>query len=123
MPKIEITKQELMASDDWAEVFADKSSGNTDKTITVAPPGSQVSDATVTRDDVVEIIAAVNGENDGADWVGVFRLKDGRFLVAEGGCDYTGWDCRAGNSLTVCATMEDVLTFGLSPETRDRLGL
>lgn len=80
-------------------------------------------DATVERADVTSIIAAVNGENDGPDWLGVFTLKDGRFLVASGGCDYTGWDCQAGNNLTVCATMADVLQFGLSPEERGRLGL
>ncbi len=36
----------------------------------------------VFRKDVVEILAAVNGYNDGDEWVGVFRMKDGRFLVA-----------------------------------------
>ncbi len=44
------------------------------------------------RIDIAEIIAAVNGKNDRDSWLGVFLLKDGRFLVAEGSCDYTGWD-------------------------------
>ena len=30
--------------------------------------------------DVVEVIAASDGENDGASWLCVVRLKDGRFV-------------------------------------------
>lgn len=41
--------------------------------------------------DVAEVIARVDGENDGANWCGVFRLRDGRFAFVEAGCDYTGW--------------------------------
>lgn len=123
MATLEITLDQLRASGDWAEVFADENSGNVSKTISLAPPGAPVSDATMTRDDVAEIIAAVNGDNDGPDWLGVFRLKDGRYLVASGGCDYTGWDCQAGNHLIVCADMANVLEFGLTPDERARLGL
>jgi hypothetical protein len=43
------------------------------------------------REDVDSIVAMVNGENDGADWVGVFKLKDGRYASIRAGCDYTGW--------------------------------
>lgn len=88
----EITLPELLESCDWAEVFGDESSGNTDKQTDPCPPGSDVDTSPPSRADVAEIIAAVNGENDGQDWVGVFLLKDGRFLLATGGCDYTGWD-------------------------------
>jgi hypothetical protein len=42
--------------------------------------------------DVADVIAAVEGENDGADWVAVVRLRDGRFGYVTAGCDYTGWD-------------------------------
>ncbi len=123
MPKLEITMAELMDSYDWAEVFADRSSGNTTKAVNVAPPGAQVTFDPPSRADVAEIIAAVNGENDEEEWVGVFRLKDGRYLIAAGSCDYTGWDCQAGNSLTVCANMADVLQFGLDERQRARLDL
>ena len=64
------------------------------------------------------VIAAVNGENEYSHWIGVFKLKDGRFLIANGQCDYTGWDCRAGNTLQVGRTLSDVLQYGL---TRDEL--
>jgi len=120
---IEITIEELLEDGDWAQVFADESWGNVDKTVQVAPPGADVDDAPFGRQDVEEIIAAVNGENDAADWLGLFRLKDGRYAVCSGGCDYTGWDCQAGNSMTVCATVEDALQFGLSEFERERLDL
>lgn len=92
MAVIETTLEELRDDYDWAQVFADENAGNVSKDVRKAPPNSDVSDAPMTRNDVVEIIAAVNGDRDGPDWIGVFRLKDGRFLVASGGCDYTGWD-------------------------------
>lgn len=123
MPKIEMTLADMRQDCDWAQVFADKSYGNTDKTVSVAPPNSSVSPEPMTRDDVEEIVALVNGDNDGPDWLGVFRLRDGRFLVASGCCDYTGWDCQAGNSLIVCASLADVIQFGLTDAEKLRLEL
>ena len=90
--RIEISMDQLMSDGNWAEVFGDESSGNTDKTTDECPPGSGVDRTPPTRADVAEIIAGVNGERDEDSWVGVFRLKDGRYLVASGWCDYTGWD-------------------------------
>lgn len=40
---------------------------------------------------VVEVIAAVDGDNDGDDWVAIGRLDDGRYFKIFAGCDYTGW--------------------------------
>ena len=117
----EITIEELMDSYDWKEVFGEGTGGNTDKSTMVIPPGSEVDSTPPNRFDVIEVIAAVNGENDGVAWVGVFLLKDGRYCIAEGGCDYTGWDCRAGNSLSVCATLEDVIRFGFNPAQKKKL--
>lgn len=123
MPKLEITLEELQGSYDWCEVFGEGSGGNTDKVTDECPPGADVDRTPPNRSDVAEVIAAVNGENDGDDWIGVFRLKDGRFLVAEGSCDYTGWDCQAGNTLQVAATLNDAITFGLTPDQKTRLEL
>lgn len=69
------------------------------------------------------MIACVNGENDGQEWVGVFRFNDGRFAVVSAGCDYTGWDCQASNSISVAATLDDAIRFGLNDSERARLGL
>lgn len=108
---------------DWAEVFGEGGGGNTDKTTDVCPPGSSVDPTPPMREDVVEIIAMVDGANDEEDWVGVFRLKDGRFCLAYGGCDYTGWDCQANNFLEVSETLSDILTYGCGDEQLRRLGL
>lgn len=123
MAVIEITLEKLVDDYDWAQVFADENDGNVDKTIHTAPAGTPVSDAPMSRSDVVEILAAVNGKNDGADWLGAFRLRDGRYLVASGGCDYTGWVCRAGNHLAVFANMKDLIRYGLDDSQKARLGL
>lgn len=53
--------------------------------------GGDCSAAPFTRDDVVEVLKMVEGENDGPPWLGLFRLRDERFLYIEAGCDYTGW--------------------------------
>lgn len=92
MAVVEITLKQLMDDSDWAQVFADENAGNVSKECDPCPPGSDVDTTPPNRADVVEIIAAVNGENDESDWIGVFRLQDGRYLLASGGCDYTGWD-------------------------------
>lgn len=123
MARQEITLEQLQDDGDWAQVFADENYGNVDKTMHAAPPTSSVSLATVTRADVAEIIAAVNGERDGSEWSGLFLLKDGRYLAASGSCDYTGWGCQAGNHLAVASTLEDALQYALTPKQRERLGL
>jgi hypothetical protein len=92
MPVIQISLHELNNDSDWAQVFADENAGNVSKAVHKAPPNSDVSDAEFSRSDVKEIVAAVNGGYDELDWLGVFLLNDGRYAIAAGGCDYTGWD-------------------------------
>jgi hypothetical protein len=62
-------------------------------------------------DDVEEIMAEVPGENDEYSWWWVLRLKNGKHVLLEAGCDYTGWDCQSGiyteivcESANECAT-------------------
>ncbi len=43
-------------------------------------------------DDVSDVLASSDGENDGPEWVATFRLNDGRYAGLKAGCDYTGWD-------------------------------
>lgn len=93
MPTLEITMGDLLSDHDWLEVFGEEGNyGNTSDKTDECPPGAGVDRTPPKRTDVAEIIAAVNGERDEKSWVGVFRLRDGRFLAASGGCDYTGWD-------------------------------
>lgn len=108
---------------DWKAVFGEDSGGNTSKATDAIPPHSKVDTTPPNLADVKTVIAAVNGENDGAEWLGLFELNDGRFCVAGGGCDYTGWDCQAGNHISVAASLDDAIRFGLSEQERARLGL
>lgn len=80
---------------DWGEVFAaaGESGGCNQTSLQSAAPEHLAEDvAEFTREDVVEILAMVEGENDMSDWQIVCRLKDGRYAYLTGGCDYTGWD-------------------------------
>lgn len=73
----------------------------------------------ISREDVVLIYWMVEGENHGEPWEGVFRLRDGRYLYLIAGCDYTGWDCSAW----VSSSLENLVRFGLTQDTRDRFGI
>jgi hypothetical protein len=87
-----MTLVELREDSDWCHVFADEGSctANVNKDVEVV--GVCNREPLPTREMVEEILAYRNGENDGASWIGVFKLYDGRYLYATGGCDYTGWD-------------------------------
>jgi len=85
----EITMDTLKDDYDWEEVFGEGSGGNCTQDIE-SLDGTPTD--TCPRSDVAEILSAVNGENDGDEWIGVFRMRDGRYLAAVAGCDYTGWD-------------------------------
>lgn len=56
-----------------------------------AAPGVTVDCAPFDREDVVELLGIVEGENEGPDWICYGRLRDGRFFSIRAGCDYTGW--------------------------------
>lgn len=119
----EVDIPELLDDYDWKQVFGEPGS-EYGQILQDCPPGAVVDITTpVRRTDVQEILAAVNGENDGAEWLGVFFLKDGRYLVGSGGCDYTGWDCQGSNCTLVCSSFNDVMLFGLTDQQKKRLGL
>jgi len=80
---------------DWEEAFKYGNPSVCEKGHTHGPAaviGDDVSTASFSREDVVRIIAAEEGQNDGESWVGVFQLRDGRFASLRAWCDYTGWD-------------------------------
>lgn len=97
-----ITLKELGDSYDWQEVFK------------YAPSG-------VERRHVAKVIASEDGENDGAEWLGVFKLKNGRFMVLRAGCDYTGWGCQEGGSSSLHSTREEAERMGLTADEFVRL--
>lgn len=73
----------------WHEVF--KYADGRDSTPTAVQFGSAVSTDPCLLKDVVEVVSYEDGDNDGPDWVGVFKMNDGRYLAVRAGCDYTGW--------------------------------
>jgi hypothetical protein len=77
----------------------------------------------VEREDVAEVIHAVDGARDGDSWVGVFKLKDGRFCYLTAGCDYTGWDCRAGGHGETRATLEEIIRECVTEDDARRFGI
>lgn len=79
---------------DWSEAFAYAGGGGYgNHNVSAALPGdTSVSVAPFGRRDVAEVLALSEGENDGANWLCVGRLKDGRWFALDAGCDYTGWD-------------------------------
>lgn len=123
LPVREMAMDKIMDDYNWGEVFGEGNGGNTTNETDPCPPDSDVDTTPPKRVDVSRVIALISGENDGEEWIGVFELKDGRFLLATGSCDYTGWDCMAGNDLEVAKTLDDIIAMGLTVEQRLRLGL
>lgn len=114
--------------DDWAHIFCPEEDADGYRygiDPYTARPGDvrtrEIVKSNYRRSDVAEVLAISNGENDGPDWVGVFRMRDGRFLTVRAGCDYTGWGCQEIGSSDVADNIEDALTFGLTEEERNRL--
>lgn len=58
---------------------------------------------------VLEIVATIVGERDGANWHWLVVLEDGQCAYITGGCDYTGWDCRSSCEEFVEPTMRDAV--------------
>jgi hypothetical protein len=68
--------------------------------------------------DVDSVVAALYGENDGADYYWILKMKDGTYGLGQGGCDYTGWDCQSNFEFTPTETAEEAVA--LCPEKEDR---
>lgn len=73
MPTIETTLEEMKESYDWNEGVMNY---------------SKEFDFNV----IDKVIASCEGAHDEDDWIGVFKLKNGKFGLVIAGCDYTGWD-------------------------------
>lgn len=86
-------------------------------------PGCKVSLSPFTRMDVAEILASVEGENDGPPWRMAGRLHDGRWFYLEAGCDYTGWDCQASGSVTMAENKADCIRFAMTQDARNLFGI
>lgn len=118
-----ISPKKLRESDDWQIIFGQESGMGFSNVPSSANPGSDVSLDPVFIDDVQEVISIFESINDGWVGIGLFRLKDGRYLSASGGCDMTGWDCGGSSSLMVSKTLAEIIVFGISESEAYSLGL
>ena len=106
MPVIDTTLEQMRESYDW----------NTD--IGVMSYAKEFK-----LDDVAEVIASHEGEGDGEDWIGVFKLKNGKYGLVIAGCDYTGWDWQAGGHSAVADTLDELVRFKMTTGERKYTGL
>lgn len=112
-----MTLDEFLDSADWRIIF---------DTYTCATHVKTKEQRIFLRIDVAKVLAAEDGENDGAHWIGLFKTQcydDGRFLylTVRAWCDYTGWDCQADGNADWADTLADAIAFGLTHEERTRL--
>lgn len=116
-----MTPEEMRDAGDWQHAWYEAQYGS------YGPPFDYENRKDVIPDDfalnqVVEVIAESEGENDGPDWVCVARMQDGRYAVMSAGCDYTGWDCQASGRIDYHDTLEEATSpNGLLQKFRDRL--
>jgi len=86
---------EMLDTYDWEEAFKYASPTVCQRGHNHGPQAvivdDNVSTDSYTREDVMFILALEEGENDGDTWIGVFQLKDGRYVSLRAWCDYTGW--------------------------------
>ena len=64
--KIEATIDNIKRDSNWKEVFGEGTGGNCTQDVDSL---DGTSTAPVLRSDVVEVLASVNGENDGDSWI------------------------------------------------------
>lgn len=110
-----MTIEDLRNDDDWRAAFNE--AGMPMNPLTRGPL-----DGYGGIEDVMRIVASVDGENDGNDWLGVFELRSGRYVAVRAGCDYTGWGCRASGSAEWTETEAEAIAC-LTDAERERLGL
>lgn len=119
----EWTLPQLRESYDWRIIFGKESYGASDSCrnphnpLTRQPAGRSYG-----LDDIEDVIAVRDGENDGEEWLGLFKMKDGRFLYVFAGCDYTGWDCQSDGGSEWTSTLAEAIA-AMPEKSRTRLGL
>lgn len=108
---------ELLNNSDWQNILS------------VLDEIHRVHGATCSRDsftieDVKSVVALANGVSDyEKDWLGVFALRDGRFVFIAGGCCYTGREAAGEARAFVSESLPQLIRHGLGEEERFRLNL
>lgn len=57
------------------------------------------------------VLYELTGDNDGPDWHWIVLLADGRHAYINGGCDYTGWDCRSSIDIHLAASLAECMAL------------
>ena len=74
--------------------------------------------------DVAHVIAVCSWTEEGyaeCTVMGVVLFNDGRYAYVEGGCDTTGWDCRSNVRVCFASSLNDVIRWGMTDESREKL--
>jgi len=112
----EMTIEQLHTSDDWYSAIREAS-------LNVAGVvGYTGSTDPFDVEDVVEILALANGEGEGPNWIGAFRLADGRYAWVQASCSVTGWDVGTGYA-RVADSWQGLVQWAIGKNERARLGL
>ncbi len=77
----------------------------------------------INRFDVKMVIASAEGCKDERNWVGIFQLKDGRYLYVSAWCDFTGWECQSGGVADFRDTIDDVCRELCTDDDRHRMNI
>lgn len=110
------------ASDNYSRLGYDLCGALEHNTVTLTPceTFSGESGDTLTPSMVKTVLDVVLGENDGADWLWLVRLEDGRMAFVWGGCDYTGWDCVSSCAAYVGSNKKMLRKWAMTAEQRER---
>lgn len=63
------------------------------------------------------------GENDGESWTFLVRHTNGYYIFFDASCDYTGFDCQGGGSITYSLDGQKMWELGLTDEFRKKLAI
>lgn len=118
MLNLTMTLDELKADSTWKQAFNACAEDGPPRGVL----GYTGSLAPVSINDVREVVAVDDGENEGAHWIGSFRLFDGRFAFLSAWCDASGFDCQGGGEVQVSDTLNAQIRLAMGTEDRARLG-
>ena len=60
-------------------------------------------------DDIENVLAAEEGENDGNSWQLLVKLKSGKYGWLRASCDYSGWGCQESGDSGICESPKQAL--------------
>jgi hypothetical protein len=78
--------------------------------------------ASFTINDIEHTIAYEDGDNDGPEWIAIFKLKNKKYAFVEASCDYTGWGCQESGRSYVANSLLELVRWAITPETAERFG-